>query len=763
MNRITSCSGTRSASWPAIRRQLGMTVALLAAVAFCATRLLATTGSSNEITNIHVENVTPTTVDVVWDTIHPSTSQVIIARDNQDQPERWAPVVPDPNLVNHHRVTVDKLVPYYSVTGDGVYYYYVASIDVNNNMYTNPGPSDASGETNPPPFLTFTTLPTDTNSPISYSVSAYGPTNVFAGSDLYLQVVNILTAGPIGQLYIVNTGSNDEYHDGTVTDSNNNVVTSIQVHYQCLLLNNPLGIDTLDQDVGKPYNWCYGSPAQGANNDVSRQNIRLRVSPDTPPGVYTLTFTLSPDWTLLNEASAQYTFNVLPGPLFVSTPPNTFPAIPNQATWETQMTALGGRWCDAKQQGSRDYLNSIGSFLTDFSNFSDAWNYDGGRVYQQIDSYTTLHGAANHPRWQHCALTILDPYRQYIIANQTGLQSANEYPYGMAMNYWRTGEPTDLQALDLLDTNGPWVTQGGGFVDPFYVRENAYLIDVYLVSEMLGQPRSPVLARTVDRLIGQLDQVVNQKAEMHPFMAGLALEALVNWYEMNLVENTPDNRIPLVVKSTLDGLWRDWWLSDSYSLLFNRYNIPNLSAFNALNDLIAPAYAWYWSKTADDTYLNEGDLMFAHTFDDIDEYTATGKQFSQIYKWSFDYVGWRSGATLTSTVAVANNPYSGPYADTEPPIEMNVSVGNITSTSATITWNTYENSSSQIYYGITNVYKYSSPLYDAGNSMRSSMVTAHSVTITNLHPGTLYHFQARSRDAANNLAASADFTFTTGS
>ena len=52
---------------------------------------LASTGPPHEITDIHFENVTQTSVDVVWTTAHPSTSQVVIARSTDYEPERWAP------------------------------------------------------------------------------------------------------------------------------------------------------------------------------------------------------------------------------------------------------------------------------------------------------------------------------------------------------------------------------------------------------------------------------------------------------------------------------------------------------------------------------------------------------------------------------------------------------------------------------------------------------------------------------------------------
>jgi hypothetical protein len=415
----------------------------------------------------------------------------------------------------------------------------------------------------------------------------------------------------------------------------------------------------------------------------------------------------------------------------------------------------GGYWCDGKNSNSRDSLNATGNFLTGFGWYADAWNYDGGRVYEQIDSYTAQHGVANHPRWQHCALTILDPYRQFILNNNAALQGPAIFPYGMLMNYLRTSDSTDNQAINLLATADPFWPRGG-WVDPYWMRETAYQDDVWIAAEMMGHARYPLLSRSIDRLIGQLDQYANQKFEMHPFMAGIALEALINWYEMNALENTPDQRIPLVVKSVLDALWRDWYLPNNYCLLYNRYSIPNQYYFTELNDLVAPAYAWYWSKTGDSTYLDEGDLLFAHTFDNPGAYTWSGKQFTQIYKWSFDYVGWRSGAT-TSDVANVNNPYGGAYADTEPPIETKVTAQNITSTSANITWTTYENADSQVYYGLTSNYSSSSQLIDTGQGRK----TSHLVSLKSLASRTTYHFQVRSRDAAGNLASTIDSTFTT--
>src|SRR5213594_2938347 len=92
--------------------------------------------------------------------------------------------------------------------------------------------------------------------------------------------------------------------------------------------------------------------------------------------------------------------------------------------------------------------------------------------------------------------------------------------------------------------------------------------------------------------------------------------------------------------------------------------------------------------------------------------------------------------------------------DNTPPIISSVSAFNISSSQATITWATNQASDSQVEYGLTTAYGSSTPL-------NSSLLTAHAVTLTGLLATTTYHYRVKSRDAAGNLATSADFTLTT--
>jgi glucose/arabinose dehydrogenase len=95
-----------------------------------------------------------------------------------------------------------------------------------------------------------------------------------------------------------------------------------------------------------------------------------------------------------------------------------------------------------------------------------------------------------------------------------------------------------------------------------------------------------------------------------------------------------------------------------------------------------------------------------------------------------------------------------PPPDTTPPVISAVTAGNLTSTTATITWTTDELSDTQIEYGLTTA-------YGQATTLDPTMTTTHAQGLSGLTANTLYHYRVKSKDAASNLATSADFTFTT--
>ncbi len=91
--------------------------------------------------------------------------------------------------------------------------------------------------------------------------------------------------------------------------------------------------------------------------------------------------------------------------------------------------------------------------------------------------------------------------------------------------------------------------------------------------------------------------------------------------------------------------------------------------------------------------------------------------------------------------------YQASYApDTTPPAISAVTAAP-GATSAVVTWTTDEASDSRVDYG-TN------PVSLSASATAAAMVTAHSVTLTGLAPGTVYSYRVTSKDAAANAATS---------
>lgn len=95
-------------------------------------------------------------------------------------------------------------------------------------------------------------------------------------------------------------------------------------------------------------------------------------------------------------------------------------------------------------------------------------------------------------------------------------------------------------------------------------------------------------------------------------------------------------------------------------------------------------------------------------------------------------------------------------ADGAPPVISMVSVSATSDSVATVTWTTNEPATSQVEYGLTTDYGSLTPL-------GGDLVESHSVRLTHLKAGRVYHYRVVSTDAAGNQAVSADGTFTTES
>jgi len=92
-------------------------------------------------------------------------------------------------------------------------------------------------------------------------------------------------------------------------------------------------------------------------------------------------------------------------------------------------------------------------------------------------------------------------------------------------------------------------------------------------------------------------------------------------------------------------------------------------------------------------------------------------------------------------------------AEGEMPVISNVSVSAIGTSGATITWTTDVAADAQVFYG-------TSASYTASTTLNATASTTHSVVLSGLSEGTVYHFQVRSGNSAG-VASSSDSTFVT--
>ena len=105
-------------------------------------------------------------------------------------------------------------------------------------------------------------------------------------------------------------------------------------------------------------------------------------------------------------------------------------------------------------------------------------------------------------------------------------------------------------------------------------------------------------------------------------------------------------------------------------------------------------------------------------------------------------------ATTTSTTSTDSI-----VADTTEPGISYAGAFNITTSRATIQWNTNEPADALVEFGPTTAY---------GSSVGdiSFTNTSHSAVIPELTAGTVYHYRIRARDAAGNTSYTGDLTFT---
>ena len=94
------------------------------------------------------------------------------------------------------------------------------------------------------------------------------------------------------------------------------------------------------------------------------------------------------------------------------------------------------------------------------------------------------------------------------------------------------------------------------------------------------------------------------------------------------------------------------------------------------------------------------------------------------------------------------------FADSTSPVLSSLQASGVSASSAIISWTSSEPTDSQVEYGLDTT-------YGQQTALDSSLATSHSQELTGLAANTTYHYRVLSKDAAGNLALSADQSFTT--
>jgi hypothetical protein len=313
-----------------------------------------------------------------------------------------------------------------------------------------------------------------------------------------------------------------------------------------------------------------------------------------------------------------------------------------------------------------------------------SWYYDGIRVYWNAKNYL------KNSSFDRCLNSALAYYRdrQVLFYGGGAGQGRATFARGLYTDYLVTRDQKDLEAMNdlAIAPRTPYVNFGAEMIEYGAERELAYRLEAEYIYAKLGHTeRQKIFDRALALAIGHLDQAcVSQEgwrgvapASVQPSFIGLTADILLYYFDDG---HQSDIRIPWAVKQCGDWMathaWRDTremyvgngityyfdYLVDQHDKLGN----DGTSDYRVLNQLISPMYAWLFQYTGNATipgtdglqcygaagrpctYQQLGDAAFASAAGSSGDSTSgsgnidKGKTYSQEYRWSFDYVKWRS-------------------------------------------------------------------------------------------------------------------------
>lgn len=445
-----------------------------------------------------------------------------------------------------------------------------------------------------------------------YDVTPIGPKRIYAGHDGLIPIaIAYLPGGQTRYLYF---------------DAVGGVPEGVAVEVFC-------GMD--ERCTGTPLRWIYPYPQFTAA-------VHVTADSSVTPGDYTLTLNTH-DYEG-HSHTTEIALTILAAPEPVAGPATYQPPIPTLSQWQQVMTSQGATFCNEGNKNQKFAFGYEGS----------VWYYDGARVFYQIQD------ATQQDIWRECAENVASQYAEYVNSS-CGARGCGAVPAwrvftrGLRLAYERTGDEKYRTALENLAASGLMVVRPGALSDD-YIRETAYVAEAFIEAKLINSPNfdsvyANKLKVTVNELLAMYEQLFDAHtyALHQPFFDGIAAEALIGYY----THITPDPRIPPAIKKMLDWTWNAGWDKKAKQLVYQPDTVP-WTGHNGLIGLLVPAFAWYYNVSGDVVYLQRGDELFSHMFD---EPFYSGKQFSQAFRWSFDYVAWRKPTSESVGITVPEHLY----------------------------------------------------------------------------------------------------------
>ncbi|MCE5324772.1 right-handed parallel beta-helix repeat-containing protein [bacterium] len=305
---------------------------------------------------------------------------------------------------------------------------------------------------------------------------------------------------------------------------------------------------------------------------------------------------------------------------------------------------------------------------------------------------------------------------------------------------------------------------------PFGLQTNGRIL--YTVAWHSGSTDNPGISSTIRGGVGFHSTITSP----------LSGSSYIYGADIAFAATTTGGTAPYTYKwsSDIDGVLSTQQSFTTYTLSVGKHVIALTSTDSAgrIDEVSVIVYVTE-DASAPDTSITSGPSNNSYTCTDAVTFTFTGSDDATptsrlVYRWSLDDGAWSTDSAQTTVdlsglatgshtfevaaVDIVGNidasPASRSFNIFLSALEITDIVVSASQGDATVTWTTPIPADSTVEYGLTDSYELT-PVSS------SSMVTSHSISLTDLDPSTTYHYRVRSTDSCGREQISDDGTFTT--